>query len=381
MTKNLVIKDKELLKFIDKAKAIIQTSLQQELMADLRKTSKFKTTKHVIGGSKKNSVGAVVKNYLDKNYSKAGAKSLKIKLSKRNVITQMATVNKPVFFGYNSRVLNRNVLSTSTITRTNTATSILKSKYDIYNSNSVLKQIDLKKEFKNINLKSIIDISKLQSILRESAFLNFDAAKSSSSAPTNKKLKFKLHEVKCIKKNEFRDEIAAGGSATDYKGDSSPINEFFVDNGFKDGKVKRFSPARTVATFPLNADNIYPKAFAVNLFLVEKDLGGFSSFLTELNEAIEDELKLVLMGLGALAGAAITAGTLGTALGALIGVSSAFIIDAVIDLVAGYLQDDMFTCGNDYAGIDIDSNTDTFDGLLHSPKTSIIYYGVEDNSE
>ena len=45
MSKNVAIHDKELLKFVKKSKEILQTSLQQVLISDVRATSKFRPKK------------------------------------------------------------------------------------------------------------------------------------------------------------------------------------------------------------------------------------------------------------------------------------------------------------------------------------------------
>ena len=381
MSKNVAIKDKELLKFIKKAQAVIQTSLQQELASDISTACKFKTSKLSVGGGIHNTIGTVVRNYVDKQYASSETKNVKRKLSKTNNLSQISRLDLPRSFGFSSNVQALSRFHSAPISRTNTVSSVIKSKYDLYAVKSVFNQIDLKSEFKGIKIKSSFTNKNASTIIKNSAFLSFLQNNVSTSSATNKALRFNLHEVKCINKTDewTSDEISAGGVTTNDKGDITNINEFRVANGFRDDIRKNYTPARILKKFPLNTDNVYPKTFLVILNLAEKDNGGFSDFLSELYESIAVELRIILIGLGALAGAAVSAGTIGTALGALIGIAASYILESLVGWLVGVLKDDLLIT-EDFALIDIESRDFTFNGSLNSPVVSIDYYGQGDGS-
>jgi len=381
MSKNAAIKDKELLKFIEKAQAIIQTSLQQELLSDLSTVSKFKTSKLIVGSKKLNSVGATVRNFVNKGYTASETKKIKRKLSKTNTLSQINRLDIPRSFTLSSpihSIARRSLVAP--ISRVNSRSSVLKSKYDLYNTKNVLNQIDLKSEFKGIKLKSLFTDKNASRILKESVFMNFNQANGSTSSAVNKALKFKLHEVKCIDKTDDwgGDEIAAGAITTNDKGEVENVNEFLVANGFRDNIRKTYNPPRLIKRFPLNQDNIYPKTFIVFLNLAEKDHGGFSDFLSDLHEAIDVEMKIILTLLGAAVGTA-AGPPYGTAVGALIGIATAVVYDALMEWFIEVLKDDLLVT-EDFARVTLDTRASTFNNALNSPIVSMDYYGPQDGS-
>ena len=169
----------------------------------------------------------------------------------------------------------------------------------------------------------------------------------------NKKVKFRIHEVKCIDETnpEFwgSDEISWGGATADDKGVVDKIARKYVRGGFDDGDKKQYSPPEIIKTFSLDKDYSDLKEFMVIMALAEEDSGGMSAFIQELYEAIKAEIGLILTALGAAAGAAIGAsigGSIGTAaggpIGTIIGVAAGAILGALIGWLISALQDDIF---------------------------------------
>jgi hypothetical protein len=208
----------------------------------------------------------------------------------------------------------------------------------------------------------------------------------------NKGLRFRVHEVKCVKETPpawaGSDEISWGGATVDDKGTVLKIVEKFVRGNFDSGERQLYNPPEVIRTFAL--DSNYPKDFLVTLALAEKDSNGMSKFIEELYQAIKAEVQVILAALGAAAGAAIGAGigaSLGTAiggpLGTIIGVAAGAILGALIGWLVGVLKDDIFRPqasslhlpdgAATFAGGSLTSPRATFDFRDHGGHYRVVY--------
>jgi len=90
---------------------------------------------------------------------------------------------------------------------------------------------------------------------------------------TNKGLKFRLHEVKCVDETDPEmfgsDEIALGGASVDDEETVKKISQFKVGN-FDDGDRKQYNPVKVLSSFDLS-NGTYPKTFGVFVSIAEKD--------------------------------------------------------------------------------------------------------------
>ena len=326
----------------------------------------------------------VVRNYIDKSYSSAEAKRLKQRLVKTNTLNRTKSIDIPNRFNLRPNGIIVSRINSQPIARLNSATSGLKSNFDLYHSKSVLNQINIKNEFKDIAVKKLFTDKRVAKIIKDSAFLTFLQSNASASTKNNKELLFNLHEVKCIEetRNEWgTDEIVASAITVDDKGTSGIVNEFLVSNRFRDNYVKQYVQPRIIKKFSLNQDTNYPKRFMVNLFMAEKDFGGFSKLISDLYSAIEAELEIILALAGGAAGTAIAAGPLGTAAGAIVGIAAGIILDALVGWMVQALKDDpLMPTPQDPILIQLDSPNFTFDGSLNSPIMTMDFYGPTDGS-
>lgn len=167
----------------------------------------------------------------------------------------------------------------------------------------------------------------------------------------NKGLRFRVHEVKCVKETApvwpGSDEISWGGATVDDDGTVQKILEKYVRGGFDGGERKLYSPPEIIRTFSLDGD--YPKDFMVTMSLAEKDGNGMSDFIKDLYDAIKAEVQVILTALGAAAGAAVgtaIGGSIGTAiggpLGTIIGVAAGAILGALVGWLISMFKDDIF---------------------------------------
>ena len=191
-----------------------------------------------------------------------------------------------------------------------------------------------------------------------------------STIVLNRGLKFRLHRVKCLDETNpewpGNDKIAAGGVAVNWDETTTTIPEFQVGSSFKDGSQKVYNPPRVLKTFSLNGAQ-YPADFMIAMALAEKDGGGLSKFITDLWEAIRDEVTVILTAVGAAAGAAAgvaIGGTFGTAvggpIGTIIGVVAGAIVGALIGWLISALKDDIFEPQS--AALRLPSANSTFTG-------------------
>lgn len=205
----------------------------------------------------------------------------------------------------------------------------------------------LKELYKNVPLKKI-NKKYLDTIINGLATAEEEHAP--STAVINKGMEFQLAEVRCINPTDWEpgnDEIAMSAIFLDGAGEDSRYNEFRVRNDFDSGDRKTY-PHMIMNRFDLSKGS-YPQTCTAVLALSEKDNGGFSDFMSELYEAIKEEVQVILTVLGAAAGAYIgtaIGGTIGTAiagpLGTIIGVIAGAVLGALIGLLAGALKDDIF---------------------------------------
>lgn len=193
-------------------------------------------------------------------------------------------------------------------------------------------------------------------------------------------LKFRLHKVKCLDETNPEwwgdDEISAGGTSVDSSENAEKISEFRVGGNFSDGSSKSYSPPRILKTFSLQSVS-YPADFLILLALAEKDGGGLSTFITKLWEAVQEEVAVVMIAVGAAIGAAIGAGvggTVGTAiggpLGTIIGVATGLIVGALVGWLISALKDDLFA--PEAAALSLPDASSTFEnGSLTSQRMTM----------
>jgi hypothetical protein len=156
------------------------------------------------------------------------------------------------------------------------------------------------------------------------------------------------------------------------------IEQFRVGSDFDSGDWVTFSPARTLAPFPL-ADATYPATMAVMISLAEIDSGGFSEFIDQLLEAagveaeeIFDKLRDKLsVGAGAAVGAWI-----GGPIGALVGAIVAYAIAELINWFASKIEDVIFT--PQMAAITLPNHTARFVGGSPVTQTQVFHWEEND---
>lgn len=199
---------------------------------------------------------------------------------------------------------------------------------------------------------------------------------SGATATAAKKIKevdFILNSVEC--KDETnpewagKDDIYMGGNAIDDSGETYKLSYFEVGK-FNDEDEKNYSGGKYLKKFYPDSSYSENKLFMVQLFLIEKDSGGASDFLTSAYEATKDYIDEIIMTAGvtalstALASAAPSAGTSLIALIAAIAATLAILIIAeLIRLIASVLEDDIFVPTDDHmSAITLESSTDTLEG-------------------
>jgi hypothetical protein len=197
----------------------------------------------------------------------------------------------------------------------------------------------------------------------------------------NAGLHFDLLSVHCVEETHpkagGKDTIGCGGVAVSDKEVTTTINEFVVGKKFEDGVTVNYGANNALQSFSLDA--VYPKTFVVLLALAEKDSGGFSTFLSELYDAIKTEVQIILTASGAALGAAAGAGiggTVGTAiggpLGTVVGIAAGLILGAIVGWLADVAKDDMFE--PKAASIDLPAADSVFaGGGMTSPTLSLAY--------
>ena len=263
-------------------------------------------------------------------------------------------------------------------------------KVDLKSEKSVLEQLDLSKEFSFMTTNSINN-GTLDALLGTKTSGSATATKASSGVTATEassgvtatraknitKLEFNLNEVKCIDATDPEktlwvtnyDEISMGGVTVSDKGEEKQISEFSVSKEFKDGTIKTYDP-KTLRTFTPDTDYSENKIFLVILFMAEKDSSGFSDFLEAAYNAIKDDLEVIFAALGVAAAALVGAeigGTIGTAivpaLGTVIGILVGLIFGALIGWIIKALKDDVFVPSDEHQSlIVIPSSTSDFDG-------------------
>ena len=169
--------------------------------------------------------------------------------------------------------------------------------------------------------------------------------------PTHTRAEFRAITIKCVRETpgifgsrRGVDEIDLAGTAIIDGGEPTEIEQFTVGD-FDSGDWVTFSPARTLATFPLSSAS-YPATMAVMVSLAEIDEGGFGEFLQRLLEAAGVEAEEIFEKLRdklAIAGGAAVGAWVGGPLGALVGAVVTWAIIELIDWIAGTWQDDVFT--------------------------------------
>ena len=203
---------------------------------------------------------------------------------------------------------------------------------------------------------------------------------STATVAPNRKLNFKVHQVKCIDETggafaEFvsHDVIDMGGTSIDDKGSTTMIAPFRVDSSFDDNDVKVYNPAKVLRSFAL--DNTYPKNFSVFLAIAEKDEdGGFFSYLDKLFKAVRAEVATIVKKIADMIGRTLSA-IFGGKLGEILYSLASLILSKLIDWITGWFTnyDDVFE--PQIAAVGLRNGTATFNGSLTSSIRSFTYSG------
>jgi hypothetical protein len=187
----------------------------------------------------------------------------------------------------------------------------------------------------------------------------------------------RIHEIECIKttKEVDRDEITIAAIKVEGRLEKSAGKEKLAARAeegevlsagkFKKGENRRFSPPRTVATFPSGGKGLeWPRYYYATLVMIEQDEGAVGKVVSEVVKSVEKEVADVVskavstaavaalssLAAGAAAGSAIP--FIGTAVGAAAGAS--------IGLVAAEIkkarQDDVFQPENIHLRLERFSN-------------------------
>ena len=157
------------------------------------------------------------------------------------------------------------------------------------------------------------------------------------------KVRFEIKEIKCIDETnpEFwgSDEIAIGGVSTDEDGDTKKISESYVGGGFDDGDRKTYSyPYWNFHWFSVTEREGWPKKYVITTILAEKDNGGFASALDTIWKQVRAKVKEAII---AAVGTAL-APYLTPFLAQVIGMTVAWIVDALISWIISLWNDDLF---------------------------------------
>ncbi|GAD85269.1 hypothetical protein FEK33_12530 [Nocardia asteroides NBRC 15531] len=168
--------------------------------------------------------------------------------------------------------------------------------------------------------------------------------------PTNT-LELRVHRVICVDETDGflgteagEDEIYLGGTSVDGAGASLRIDPFKVGD-FDDGDIKRYSPPRLFAAFPV-IEGGFPKSFFATLVLSEADNGGLSKFIDDLLDKIRSKIATEIAKAtgGAIGGAVGGAlgGAIGGIAGAIIGAAVGYALGKAVDALRDAWEDDFF---------------------------------------
>ncbi len=257
----------------------------------------------------------------------------------------------------------------------------LKSKigtFDLKSSSSVLDQISTGKFLSKMEIS---DAPFKDIFIKDSPVYTPGSGTSSSESssvtvtvPTTiKEVDFILNSVECRDETNpewvGKDDIYMGGNAIDDKGETYKLSYFEVGK-FNDDDEINYSGGKYLKRFYPGSSYAEDKLYMVQLFLIEKDSGGASEFLSDAYDATKDYIEEIMMtaGVGALSAALASAlPSVGTSLIALVAAIAAtlavLLIAELIRLLASALEDDIFVPTDDHmSAITLESSTDTLDG-------------------
>ncbi len=264
--------------------------------------------------------------------------------------------------------------------------------FDLKSSSSVLDQISIGKSLgekitadafsKDLFIKDFTGYAPGSGSAAESS--GASASESSGVTATEAKniteVDFILNSVECRDETNpewaGKDDISMGGNAIDDKGETYKLSYFDVGK-FNDDDEVNYSGGKYLKKFYPDSSYSEDKLFIVQLFLIEKDSGGASEFLSDAYEATRDYIEEIMMTAGvtalsaALASAVPSAGTSLIALVAAIAATLAILLLAeLIRLIASALEDDIFVPSDDHmSAIQLESSTDTLDGASEMSDT------------
>lgn len=180
--------------------------------------------------------------------------------------------------------------------------------------------------------------------------INWSHAGGASDSMPFKKLRFRIHKVKCIDETNPEwpgdDEIDLGGVATTINnGNTLKINAFRVRSDFDDGEQKVYNPPKSFYSYDLKTIPGWPKQLAMTMTLAEIGSGGFNDFLKKLLEKIREKVvKLIAEKTASLVGAALGSliGALGGVVGSIIGAVVGWLVGKLFDWLISLFNDNVF---------------------------------------
>lgn len=180
------------------------------------------------------------------------------------------------------------------------------------------------------------------------------------------------------------DEISLGGFAVNNNAVSTKIAPFTVSNSFDDGDVKKYSPPKVFASFPLG-NIVRPANFSVGFLLAEVDGGGFSDAVKKIFEKLVAEISKKKAELeskaaaaaatpashaGAVAFAPVAAGLILSTIWPLV---KPYVYSYIKDKILGYFNDDLFPLHD--VSTTITGPNHTWNGSNTSPEAMVEFRG------
>ncbi|MFI9817366.1 hypothetical protein [Saccharothrix variisporea] len=156
-------------------------------------------------------------------------------------------------------------------------------------------------------------------------------------------LDFRVERVKCVDETNPEwpgdDEIVAGGLRVDHQGTTKKVSQWFVGDGFYDGKAKTYAdPGRLFTSFDLAASGPWPRSYLAVVMLAEQDGSGFAAAVQAAWAKVKDKVTQVI----AQAVAAVLTPYVGAAIAEALGQLVGWLVGVFVDWLLELFQDDLF---------------------------------------
>ncbi|MEU7531667.1 hypothetical protein AB0A74_38450 [Saccharothrix sp. NPDC042600] len=164
-----------------------------------------------------------------------------------------------------------------------------------------------------------------------------------SKLPKLTSLDFRVERVKCVDETNPEwpgdDEIVAGGLRVDHLGTTKKVSEWFVGDGFYDGKAKTYAdPGRLFTSFDLTASGSWPRSFLAVVMMAEQDGSGFAAAVQAAWAKVKDKVTQVIAHVVATVLTPYVGAAIAEALGQLVG----WLVGVFVDWLLELFQDDLF---------------------------------------